>query len=67
MHLEPGGYRDNVTRREEFETRHPDIRIWNENRGLRWYASRDGAEIACAVDLGRLIDRLEKLTGEETS
>lgn len=63
MYLTPDG-QDNVTRREEFEQRHPDITIRCENRGLNWYASRDGTEIACAVDLGRLLTRLEILTGE---
>ena len=63
MHLTPDS-QDNVTRREDFEQRHPDITIWCENRGLNWYASRAGEEIACAVDLGRLLTRLEVLTGE---
>jgi hypothetical protein len=64
MDLVASGWQDNVVRRQEFEKRHPDIKIWCENRGLNWYASRDGEEMACATDLGRLIDRLEVLTGE---
>jgi hypothetical protein len=62
MNLISGGYRDNVARREQFEAEHPDVVITSVNRGMAWYAKRDGEEIATAVDLGRLMDRLEKLT-----
>jgi hypothetical protein len=60
----PAGWVDNVPRRESFEARHPDITITSDRWGNRWQASRDGAEIARATDLGRLLNTLEVLTGE---
>jgi hypothetical protein len=67
MRLVSGNYPDNVVRRQEFEARHPDIVIRCENRGLCWYASRDGVDIVQTIGLGRLLDRLEILTGEQPS
>jgi len=60
----PAGWVDNVPRRESFEARHPDITITSDRWGNDWRASRDGAEIARATDLGHLLNKLEVLTGE---
>jgi hypothetical protein len=64
MDVISGGWRDNVPRRRDFESRHPEISIECEGWGRRWYACRDGEEIVQATDLGRLLNRLEILTGE---
>jgi hypothetical protein len=53
---------DQVTRRREFESQHPDIGIQVEREGFisTWTASQDGEVIATAYDLSDLLDALKK-------
>jgi hypothetical protein len=60
----PGGYVDQVARKEEFEAAHPGARIWREGRN--WLAEMPGgARTAPEWHLERALDRAERLAGAE--
>jgi hypothetical protein len=57
---------DTVVRRQRFEAAHPEITLTPPGAGTAfWTARRDGEILASHHDLGRLLDALERLTGEQ--
>ena len=62
----PGNPADPLERRRIFEEAHPDITITAPGGGDPWWtARRDGQYVASAYMLGRLMDSLDRLAGEE--
>ena len=53
-------------RRQRFEAAHPEITLTPPGaRTAFWTARRDGEILASHHDLGRLLDALGRLTGEQ--
>ena len=54
---------DQVPRLKAFQAAHPEITITNpiDSRSGVWSARRAGEVMATELDLGRLLDRLERL------
>ena len=63
MEVASGGRVDQVVRMQAFKAAHPEIDFLPPEPFVGyWKCFRDGQQIACELDLRRLLDSLDRLT-----